>query len=69
MEEGTIKSDLKLKDFFPETYRLDVVADLVNFLNTKKDGLWIVKKNNSNQGKGIRLVSDINAYKEEILTY
>lgn len=33
LESGAIQSDIRLSDFFPETYRLDVVADLVNFLN------------------------------------
>ena len=59
---------MRLADFFPPTYRLDVVADLVNFLNSPNEGLWLVKKSQSNQGKGIRLVSDIGAYKDELLT-
>jgi len=59
---------LKVEDFWPETYRLDVVADLVKFLNSKTEGMWLVKKANSNQGKGIKIVSDIKAYKEELLT-
>jgi hypothetical protein len=57
-----------LKDFFPETYRLDMPADLVNFLNNKSEGLWLSKKAQSNQGKGIKLVADVKAYKEDLLT-
>jgi hypothetical protein len=43
-----LKSELRLHDFFPETYRLDVVADLIKFLNSKTEGLWLVKKAQSN---------------------
>jgi hypothetical protein len=41
IEKGEIPSTMKLQDFFPETYRLDVAADLVNFLNSKTKGLWL----------------------------
>ena len=69
LENGDIKSDIKsLDNFFPETYRLDVVSDLVKFLNSTTEGLWLVKKAQSNQGKGIKLISDIKAYKDELLT-
>jgi hypothetical protein len=37
-------SNLKVEDFFPPTFRLDVVADLINFINSPSDGLWLVKK-------------------------
>jgi len=36
------------KEFTPETYRLDVVADLVSFLKSPSEGLWLVKHSNSN---------------------
>lgn len=45
-----------------------MVADLINFLNSPSDGLWLVKKAQSNQGKGITLVADIKKYKEDLLT-
>lgn len=48
------------KEFTPETYRLDVVADLVNFLNQPNTGLWMVKQSNSNQGKGVEMVRNIS---------
>lgn len=48
LEKGELQSTMKLSDFFPETYRLDVVADLVKFLNSKTEGLWLVKKSQSN---------------------
>jgi hypothetical protein len=45
-----------------------VVADLIKFLNQPSSGLWMVKKSNSNQGRGIKLVADIAKYKEDLLT-
>jgi hypothetical protein len=39
-----------VKEFVPATFRLDVVADLVSFLNYPDEGLWMVKQSNSNQG-------------------
>ena len=68
LEKQELPSSLRLKDFFPETYRLDMPADLVNFLNSKSDGLWLSKKAQSNQGKGIKLVADVKAYKDDLLT-
>jgi hypothetical protein len=59
---------LRVSDFFPETYRLDIAADLVKFLNSPSEGLWLAKKAQSNQGKGIKLISDVKAYKENLLT-
>lgn len=59
---------MKLSDFFPETYRLDVVADLMKFLNSKTEGLWLLKKSQSNQGKGIKLLADIKKFKGDLLT-
>jgi hypothetical protein len=46
---------------------LDVVADLVSFLNAPNTGLWMVKNANSNQGNGITKVNDIGKYKDELL--
>ncbi len=68
LEKQELPSTLRLKDFFPETYRLDMPADLVNFLNSKSEGFWLSKKAQSNQGKGIKLVADVKAYKEDLLT-
>ena len=52
----------------PDTYRLDVVADLVHFLKCENSGLWLVKSSTSNMGRGIEMVRDIEAYKESLLT-
>lgn len=68
IENGEIKSSMKLAEFFTETYRLDIAADLVKFLNSKTEGLWLQKRASSNQGKGIKLVPDVKIYKEDLLT-
>jgi len=69
LKSGILKSDLinSVDEFMPETYRLDVVSDLYLFLNSKTGGLWIEKKSQSNQGRGIRLIADIEKYREELL--
>jgi len=56
------------KEFTPETFRLDIVADLVQFLNQPNTGLWMVKHSNSNQGKGVEMVRNIAQYKDDLLT-
>lgn len=61
-----MKSDLKVDDFWPETYKLDSVSHLADFLNKANDGLWILKKSLSNCGRGIQLISDIQKFKEDI---
>ena len=69
LQNGQIKSDLysKVGQFFPETYRLDIVSDLYQFLNSTTQGLWLEKKSQSNQGRGIKLIEDISKYREELL--
>ena len=46
LQTGILKSDLikSVDEFMPETFRLDVVSDLYQFLNSKTGGLWIEKK-------------------------
>ena len=56
-----------VNQFVPETYRLDVVADLVQFLNQKDEGLWMVKHSNSNQGKGVEMVQNISKFKQDLV--
>lgn len=56
-----------VNQFVPDTFRLDVVADLVSFLNQKDEGLWMVKHSNSNQGKGIEMVSNIKKFKQDLV--
>ena len=49
----------KLADFFPKTYRLDVMSDEIQFINDKSSGIWIYKPRNLNQGRGIKLIEKI----------
>jgi hypothetical protein len=44
IECGDLKTTMRVCDFFPETYRLDIAADLVKFLNSKTEGFWLAKK-------------------------
>jgi len=54
--------------FLPLTFRLDIVADFVQFLKTSDDGLWLVKLASSNCGRGIEMVRDVGSYKEALMT-
>jgi len=44
-----------------------MVAELHQFLNSQTDGLWMEKKSVSNMGRGIKLISDVKAYRENLL--
>ena len=69
LDAGRLTSPLRVDDFFPRTFRLDIVPDLVRFLNaTKDEPYWLFKKSASNQGKGIQLVADVERFKDELLT-
>ena len=67
LASGSLNSYLTVEQFWPETYKLDSVPDLAAFLNNAKDGYWILKKSQTNCGRGITLISNINEFKEEIL--
>jgi len=57
---------MKLSDFFPEEYRLDIFSDLLGFMNSENNGLWIKKPHGMNCGKGIDMIGDVVAYREAI---
>lgn len=46
LKNGQLKSFIysSADQFFPKTFRLDVVSDLISFLNLEDQGLWIQKK-------------------------
>ena len=50
LTNGVLKSSVysNISEFFPATYRLDMVADLYQFLNCGVNGLWLEKKSQSN---------------------
>ena len=70
LQSGAIASPLygTTDLFLPQTFRLDVVADFVNFLKTDNNSLWLVKKSTSNMGRGIEMVRDPAAYKDALMT-
>ena len=70
MQCGAITSEIyqTTDQFLPQTFRLDNVADFVNFLKTDNDSLWLVKKSTSNMGRGIEMIRDPAAYKDSIMT-
>ena len=70
MQSGHIRSELyrSTDEFLPETYRLDIVADFVNFLKTDNDSFWLAKSSTSNMGRGIEMIRDAAAYKESLMT-
>ncbi|KAM5140327.1 inactive polyglycylase TTLL10 [Mantella aurantiaca] len=50
---------LKMADFFPETYRLDLKEEAEAFFSMYEDGqTWICKPTGLNQGRGIYLLKD-----------
>ena len=42
---------MELRSFFPEEYRLDILSDLISFINSPNDGLWIKKPYDKKQFK------------------
>jgi hypothetical protein len=66
-EEPYSKHFESIKQFVPATFRLDVVADLVNFLHHPDEGLWMIKHSNSNQGKGVDMCANITKFKHDLL--
>ncbi|XP_071498782.1 uncharacterized protein [Diadema antillarum] len=56
---------LRMEEFFPESFILDLKPDREAFFETFKEGeIWICKPNGMNQGKGIYLVRDITQLRE-----
>jgi len=42
---------LDLSEFYPKSYRLDILSDLISFINSPNDGLWIKKPYDKKQFK------------------
>jgi len=38
-EEIQMRYDIEVRSFFPEAYRLDILSDLIGFINSQTDGL------------------------------
>lgn len=43
------------------------MSDEISFLNDESSGIWIYKPRNLNQGRGIRMISDIAQFKREFV--
>ena len=70
LESGVITSQIYSKtiEFLPLTFRLDMVADFVQYLKTPDSWLWLAKNSTSNMGRGIEMIRDSAAYKEQLMT-
>lgn len=59
MQKVNIARMLKMADFFPETYRLDLKEESEAFFSIYEDGqTWICKPTGLNQGRGIYLLKN-----------
>jgi len=67
VKNGDIETSFKPENFFPETYKLGHAPDLVKFLNQPDEGYWLLKKKNSNCGRGITLIQDVKQYKDDLV--
>ena len=43
------------------------MSDEIEFINDNSSGVWIYKPRNLNQGRGIRLIADIQEFKKEFI--
>jgi hypothetical protein len=57
---------MKLNSFFPEEYRIDILSDLISFINSPNDGLWIKKPHGCNCGRGIEMIANVKEFREQI---
>jgi len=60
------KFQMELRSFFPEEYRLDILSDLIGFINSQNNGLWIKKPHGMNCGKGIEMIGNVEEIREQI---
>ena len=70
LESGHIKSRIykTTDEFLTPTYRLDSVADFVNFLKSDNNSLWLAKSSTSNMGRGIEMIRNPASYKDSLMT-
>lgn len=52
----------------PLSYDLSDMSDRRKFIEAVSDGIWISKPLAENQGKGIKMIFDVNKFKNSILT-
>lgn len=68
MQSSTASKVIEMKDFFPETYKLQSQGERDNFIqHVYRDGeTWICKPTGMNQGKGIFLIRNRNELQEKL---
>lgn len=60
-------NELDSSVFLPRTYRMDRISDCLSLLEEKNnEKIWICKPYFSNRGKGIRIVTDLEAFKSDL---
>lgn len=59
------KFGLQILEFFPKTFRLDIFSDLLGFMNSENDGLWI-KKPHSKRKSRISIYDDVKSFKSRV---
>ncbi|XP_078281162.1 protein polyglycylase TTLL10-like [Rhinoraja longicauda] len=68
--KGTQNKVIRLDEFFPASYRLDVKSERQAFFDVFKDGqIWICKPSNLQEGRGIFLLrcrSDVNVLRAKL---
>jgi len=65
--ESQNSSEISIDDFMPDSYRLDVLEDEVKFVNSENSGIWITKPYYTNQGKNLKIITDIVKFKRDFL--
>jgi len=67
LSQKSTKSTITMNDFMPPTFRMDILSDEILFLNCPNEGVWIAKPYHNNQGKNIKILTDIKKFKESFI--
>ncbi|CAD8149473.1 unnamed protein product [Paramecium octaurelia] len=54
------------EDVLPKTFRLNQITEVIEFLKDNEEGIWILKPYNLNCGRGIKFISDIARFKQDL---
>lgn len=57
---------LEVKNFYPETYRLDILSDLIGFINSPNNGLWIKKPYSKKSDRLHILRNSLDAFRNRL---
>ena len=53
------------ESFFPEGYRLDILSDLIGFINSTTDGLWIKKPYDKKLAK-TAILKNVSKFRDKV---